>query len=73
MVYASGCSDVRILHAPNGPAQEYFEYWNFGKAYFDPAKITVPTLVGGAEWDNVSPPDMRKRCSRLRQANGGRQ
>jgi hypothetical protein len=47
--YASGCRDVRILHAPNGPAQDDFEYWNFGKASFDPAKITLPTLVVGAE------------------------
>jgi pimeloyl-ACP methyl ester carboxylesterase len=48
------------LRLPNGFTQDFFEYWNAGKAYYDPAKITVPTLVIGAEWDNVTPPYMRQ-------------
>jgi alpha-beta hydrolase superfamily lysophospholipase len=33
-------------------------YWAAGKAYYDPAKITVPTLLVQAEWDRDLPPYM---------------
>ena len=49
-----------VLRVPAGTGQDFFEYWNVGKAYYDPAKITVPTLVIGAEWDNPTPPYMRQ-------------
>ncbi len=52
--------DPPVLRLPNGFIQDFFEYWNAGRAYYDPAKITVPTLVVGAEWDNVTPPYMRQ-------------
>jgi hypothetical protein len=41
--------DPPVLRAPNGPAQDSFEYRNVGKAYYDPAKITVPT----APWSGM--------------------
>ncbi|MFL5062258.1 MAG: alpha/beta hydrolase, partial [Xanthobacteraceae bacterium] len=31
-----------VLRAPNGVVQDSNEYWSAGKAYYDPAKITVP-------------------------------
>ena len=34
------------------------EYWSAGKAYYDPAKITVPALLVQAEWDRDLPPYM---------------
>jgi pimeloyl-ACP methyl ester carboxylesterase len=46
------------LRAPNGVVQDGQEYWSAGKAYYDPAKITVPTLLVLAEWDNDTPPYM---------------
>jgi pimeloyl-ACP methyl ester carboxylesterase len=52
--------DPPILRVPAGTAPDFFEYWNVGKAYYDPAKITVPTVVIGAEWDNLTPPYMRQ-------------
>jgi alpha-beta hydrolase superfamily lysophospholipase len=34
------------------------DYWSAGKAYYDPAKITVPALLVQAEWDRDLPPYM---------------
>jgi pimeloyl-ACP methyl ester carboxylesterase len=47
-----------VLRAPNGILQDSAEYWGNGKGYYDPAKITVPTLLVGAEWDRDTPPYM---------------
>jgi pimeloyl-ACP methyl ester carboxylesterase len=46
------------LRAPNGILQDSAEYWSAGKAYYDPAKITVPTLIVHGEWDRDTPPYM---------------
>ena len=34
-----------VLRAPNGVVQDGAEFFGAGKAYYDPAKITVPTLL----------------------------
>jgi alpha-beta hydrolase superfamily lysophospholipase len=47
-----------VLRAPNGVVQDGLEFFGAGKAYYDPAKITVPTLLVGAEWDRDTPPYM---------------
>jgi pimeloyl-ACP methyl ester carboxylesterase len=47
-----------VVRAPNGVVQDGLEYWSTGKAYYDPAKITVPTLLVMAEWDADTPPYM---------------
>jgi pimeloyl-ACP methyl ester carboxylesterase len=39
------------IRAPNGVIQDSQDYWAAGKAYYDPAKVTVPTLLVQAEWD----------------------
>jgi pimeloyl-ACP methyl ester carboxylesterase len=44
-----------VLRAPNGTQQDSAEYWTAGKPYYDPAKITVPTLITVAEWDRDNP------------------
>lgn len=41
----------QMLRAPNGVVQDVNDYWAAGKPYYDPAKITVPTLLIHAEWD----------------------
>jgi pimeloyl-ACP methyl ester carboxylesterase len=46
------------LRAPNGVVQDTADYWAAGKAYYDPSKITVPTLLVHAEWDRDTPPYM---------------
>jgi pimeloyl-ACP methyl ester carboxylesterase len=47
-----------VLRAPNGVVQDGQQYTGAGKAYYDPAKITVPTLLIHAEWDRDTPPYM---------------
>jgi alpha-beta hydrolase superfamily lysophospholipase len=51
-------------NGPAGPArliggiEDFKDYWAAGKADYDPAKITVPTLLVQAEWDRDLPPYM---------------
>lgn len=47
-----------VLRAPNGVVQDGQQFSGAGKAYYDPAKITVPTLLIHAEWDKDTPPYM---------------
>jgi pimeloyl-ACP methyl ester carboxylesterase len=47
-----------VIRAPNGVVQDGIEYWSAGKPYYDPAKITVPTLLITAAWDHDVPPAM---------------
>jgi hypothetical protein len=51
--------DLPGLRAPNGTLQDTVEFWVAGKPYYDPAKITAPTLLVGAEWDRDLPAYMR--------------
>src|SRR5215813_13362543 len=46
------------IRAPNGVLQDSNEFWSAGKPYYDPARITVPTLLVQAEWDRDLPPYM---------------
>ena len=45
-----------VVRAPNGTVADTCEYWKYGKALYDPAKITVPTLIAVGEWDRDTPP-----------------
>ena len=47
-----------VIRAPNGVLADSNDYWSAGKAYYDPAKITVPVLLVQAEWDRDLPPYM---------------
>jgi len=47
-----------VLRAPNGVLQDGQEFFSAGKPYYDPAKVTVPTLLVVAEWDRDTPPYM---------------
>ena len=47
-----------MIRAPNGVIADDHDFWSAGKAYYDPAKITVPTLLVDAEWDHDAPPYM---------------
>jgi pimeloyl-ACP methyl ester carboxylesterase len=50
--------DPPVLRAPNGVIQDGLEFYGAGKGYYDPARITVPTLLIHAEWDQDTPPYM---------------
>lgn len=43
------------VRAPNGSIADSREYWAAGKPFYDPAKITAPTLLVVAEWDQDTP------------------
>ena len=47
-----------VVRAPNGVIEDLQKYWMSGKPHYDPAKITVPTLLVVAEWDADTPPYM---------------
>jgi len=47
-----------VVRAPNGVVQDGNEFFGAGKPYYDPSRITVPTLLVGAEWDKDAPPYM---------------
>ncbi len=47
-----------VLRAPNGVVQDGLDYWGAGKAYYDPAKLTMPTMLVLGEWDRDTPPYM---------------
>ena len=47
-----------VIRAPNGTVADTAEYWLKGKMYYDPVKVSVPTLVAIGEWDNDTPPYM---------------
>ena len=55
---AGAKAEPQFIRAPNGVIQDSNEFWAAGKAYYDPAKITVPTLLVHAEWDRDLPPYM---------------
>lgn len=46
------------LRAPNGVLKDIREYWLSDKPSYDPAKISAPTLLLVAEWDQDTPPYM---------------
>jgi pimeloyl-ACP methyl ester carboxylesterase len=54
----AAASNPPVLRAPNGVVQDGAEFHGAGKPYYDPAKITVPTLLVVAEWDRDTPPYM---------------
>ena len=47
-----------VVRAPNGVIEDLRKYWMSGAPHYDPANITVPTLVILAEWDADTPPYM---------------
>jgi pimeloyl-ACP methyl ester carboxylesterase len=47
-----------VVRAPNGVVQDSQQFFGAGKPYYDPSKITVPTLLIHAEWDRDTPPYM---------------
>lgn len=45
-----------VLRVPNGPVADGREFWNAGKPWWEPAKVTAPALVVVGEWDRTTPP-----------------
>ncbi len=51
----SATQHPKAFRAPNGVVLDGREYWDAGKAMYDPADIRVPTLLILAEWDADTP------------------
>ena len=47
-----------LLRAPNGVIRDLREYWLADRPAYDPGRITAPTLLLVAEWDQDTPPYM---------------
>jgi len=47
-----------VLRAPNGVLLDSREFWQAGRPWYDPARITAPSLLVVAEWDHDTPPGM---------------
>jgi pimeloyl-ACP methyl ester carboxylesterase len=50
--------DPPVVRAPNGTVADTQEFWTSGKTMYNPARITVPTLIVIGEWDRDTPPYM---------------
>ncbi len=60
------------LRAPNGSPADSREYWAAGRPFYDPAKITAPTLLVLGEWDQDTPPYMAQTLFPLLTASPGK-
>jgi pimeloyl-ACP methyl ester carboxylesterase len=46
-----------VVRVPAGVREDVLDYWDRGKAFYDPAAITAPTLIVVGAWDAVTPPE----------------
>lgn len=60
------------LRAPNGSVADGREYWAAGRPFYEPAKITAPTLLVLGEWDQDTPPYMAQTLFPLLTASPGK-
>jgi pimeloyl-ACP methyl ester carboxylesterase len=44
-----------VLRSPAGVFQDRQEFWRQGKPYYDPRRVTAPTLIVVGEWDRATP------------------
>jgi pimeloyl-ACP methyl ester carboxylesterase len=61
-----------VIRAPNGVVQDGAEFWSAGKPLYDPAKITVPTLLVVGEWDHDTPPELAQTLFPLLENSPGK-
>jgi pimeloyl-ACP methyl ester carboxylesterase len=62
-----------VLRSPAGVFQDRQEFWRQGKSYYDPGKVTEPTLIVLGEWDRATPIEgAQELFRRLRNGPGKR-
>jgi pimeloyl-ACP methyl ester carboxylesterase len=61
-----------VLRAPNGVLLDSREYWQAGRPWWDPAKLTAPALIVVGEWDRDTPPAMSTTLFPLLTASPGK-
>jgi len=42
-----------VVRTPNGSPQDMRDYWYAGRPYWNPSRVTAPTLVVHGDWDGV--------------------
>lgn len=58
-----------VFRSPAGVVADGNAYWRAGRAFYDPAKITAPTLILVGEWDGLTPlKDSQELFAQLRAA-----
>lgn len=45
-----------VVRTPNGIYADDRDFWTAGKAPWEPAEITAPTLIAVGDWDGITPP-----------------
>jgi pimeloyl-ACP methyl ester carboxylesterase len=53
---AGAAMNPPVLRAPNGVVADSRAYWSAGRALYDPAEITAPTMIVVGERDRDTPP-----------------
>ncbi len=61
-----------VIRAPNGTVADTAEFWASGKMMYNPADITVPTLIAVGEWDKDTPPAMAQTIFPLMTNSSGK-
>jgi pimeloyl-ACP methyl ester carboxylesterase len=61
-----------VLRAPNGVVQDFREFELAGRPFWDPAKVTAPSLLVVGEWDRDTPPAMAAALFPLLTASPGK-
>jgi pimeloyl-ACP methyl ester carboxylesterase len=61
------------VRGPAGVAQDYMDYWDQGRSYYDPKKITAPTLVIVGDMDLQTPGRKARALHESLENSAGRQ
>jgi len=62
----------QVLRAPNGVLLDSREYWQAGRPFWDPAKLSAPVLLVVGEWDRDTPPTLATTLFPLLTASPGK-
>ncbi|MFL1462715.1 alpha/beta hydrolase [Roseococcus sp. DSY-14] len=62
----------QALRAPNGSVADGREFWAAGRPFYEPQRITAPTLLVLGEWDQDTPPAMAQALFPLLSASPGK-
>lgn len=66
-------ADQPMVRGPGGVDQDWTEYWNRGRSYYDPKKITAPTLIVIGKMDQLTPVSGARALHKALENSAGRQ
>jgi pimeloyl-ACP methyl ester carboxylesterase len=62
-----------MVRVPAGVNQNFEDYWDQGRSYYDPKRITTPTLVIVGDMDRMTPPVAARMLHDALENSAGRQ